>query len=167
MCNWNPDIGFADTESEDVDDELLVDWKGVKNGGSPFVQQKLPFKHVKRRDEPKKTTASLYPKSTGQTATSAHQILPPKQQVANLSAHVVSLSDSEPSEEVYLTNRELNHNPPQQLQGLFWLLTICLCAMKHLCVIQVFNIVNQDCQRSSKCTCKQWNLLSVYSMWSV
>jgi hypothetical protein len=102
-----------------VDDELLVDWKGVKNGGSSFVQQKLPFKHVKRRDEPKKTTASLYPKCTGQTATSAHQILAPKQQVANLSAHVVSLSDSEPSEEVYLTNRELNHNPPQQLQGLF------------------------------------------------
>ena len=36
------------TDSDDEDNDLLVDWKGT-GGGSSFVQQKLPFKQVKAR----------------------------------------------------------------------------------------------------------------------
>lgn len=51
--------GLTDTESEDEDKHLLVDWKG--NGGRvSLVQQSLPFKQVKRRDR-LKTTNSLLP----------------------------------------------------------------------------------------------------------
>ena len=65
---------MIDTESEDEDKLLLVDWKG-SGGGSPLVQQKLPFKQAKRREGLKKSSAFLPKSKETQSATSAPRVV--------------------------------------------------------------------------------------------
>ncbi|KAG0572097.1 hypothetical protein KC19_VG068100 [Ceratodon purpureus] len=63
-----------DNDSEDEDNDLLVDWRGT-GGGSSFVQQKLPFKKVKNR-EGFKTSSALFSKSNETLrATSAPRVI--------------------------------------------------------------------------------------------
>lgn len=67
-------LAMTDTESEDADNHLLVDWKG-NGGGSSFVQQKLPFKQAKHR-EGLKTSSALLPKAKEtHTTTSAARVI--------------------------------------------------------------------------------------------
>lgn len=107
--------GMTDTESEDSDDHLLVDWKG--NGGRvSLVQQSLPFKQVKRRDGLKTTSASKVthtPTSAPRTISTGVTIpvredkpvdvepllnaVKPKPEAVSRPKVVVSLSDSDVS----------------------------------------------------------------------
>lgn len=65
---------MTDTDTEDEDNDLLVDWKGT-GGGSSFVQQRLPFKQVKRREGFKTSSALLSKSKETHTQTSAPRIV--------------------------------------------------------------------------------------------
>lgn len=142
---------MTDTESEDADKHLLVDWKG-NGGGSSFVQQKLPFKQAKRREGLTKSSAFLPKSKETHTTTSALRIVstdlivlvpdviknaPVVESVPDVVKRipdvvtraivVVSLSDSDASAPPRSAIKRLNNNSRRLNPSGSWSFTFSIC----------------------------------------